>query len=162
MPEWLKILVTSLASFTIGVVSEPVRAILAEQARKFRMRRSLYRHLSFLRGLLNRGIEEHLRGNILMATLDQIDVTAYEQYRKDDPKLFLELRDSWGLKRAFESIRLISLRVQTGDMEEVISAILATLESLDRDIEYGYLDKRLLTSLSPENLYPKHPKPPWK
>src|SRR5262249_47133767 len=45
MPEWVKILLTALAAFSVGVISEPLKLVIGNWFKKRNMRNSLYREL---------------------------------------------------------------------------------------------------------------------
>jgi hypothetical protein len=147
MPEWLKILITALSAFAVGILSDPIKTVFNEQLHRNLVRRRLYRKLSFLYVALLRMLSDHTKNRtITLNVFDQLETSLFHHYASTDKGTFLQLKDSWGIKRAFESIELLHRRAEQGDMEEFQQAVRATVDSLNHDMERGYLDKTLLHS----------------
>ena len=61
LPEWLKILLTALAAFTVGVVAEPIKLIINHWYKRRNMRRSLYSELANNYGHLSMFLRDKAR-----------------------------------------------------------------------------------------------------
>jgi hypothetical protein len=141
MAEWLKILITALSAFVIGIMSEPVKTFVNEQVRIYRMRTALYRELR----RVYRQIEKAFISQAdALSVLSEIHLELYDYYCEKEQLLFLQMPDSWGLRRAFESVRLLPLQAKNMSLIELNLAIQSLQEALESDVKDGHLNETIL------------------
>lgn len=107
MEDWLKILITALASFSVAILSEPLKAYLSNGVKARRLRRSLYIELGALFYQLYQIWEStDLTIDRARRTKNELSIKVYEA-AMSDPTVFHQLADFPRIEQAYHLVQRI-------------------------------------------------------
>ena len=155
-PEWLKILLTALAAFAVGVVTEPLKLIISNRYKMRNMRRSLYSELANNYGHLSMFLREEARpveDFYLFCETEGFPTDAY-RWAKSQLDVFYQLEEAGvldniyrNLEWAFSSVGDMEEQEEQEDPDTVYRALLA-MSIFEKHISEGNLKLKLFRSVS--------------
>jgi hypothetical protein len=160
MSEFSKILITALSSFTVGIVSEPIRAEIAVFLQKKRLRRALYIELATLHSFLSRRMPkqptpafDRLRMRLDALRLRNHNFETY-RYARTKPEVFYSLSDAVAFDDLYRQFDFLVRTIPSlEDDEGTLNSGDLMLDMLDYALKEGRFNDDLLKEVSPEYVH---------
>src|SRR5436305_1387176 len=96
LPEWLKVLITALAAFALGIIAEPIKIVISHWYKRRNMRRSLYSELANNYGHMSMFLRDRARPiedfHLFLET-EGFSTDVY-QWAKSQLDVFYQLREA--------------------------------------------------------------------
>lgn len=131
MSEFTKILITSLASFAVGIVAEPIKAAIARTIEAKELRHPLYLELASLHHLLESSAIGDTRSSAGLAR--NANLSTY-RYAKTKPAVFYKIPEAVEFDGFYGAIEYF-LRIGPTSDKEVIDIAGLSLVLLDDSIQ---------------------------
>jgi hypothetical protein len=152
-PEWLKILLTALAAFAIGIVTEPIKLIISHWYKMRNMRRSLYSELANNYGHLSMFLRERARpieDFYLFCQTEGFPTDVY-QWAKSQLDVFYQLKEAGALDNIYRNIDWAfsdSGNATEQDMTTPEHRALLAMDIFEKHIRAGNLKLSLFRSVN--------------
>lgn len=137
-PEWIKILVTALLSFVIGIVLEPVRNSIARRLTAKRATKMLYFELARIYEVCNEA--RPIPTATIRLMFSRIELEHYDYYYSQHREAFYLIPQHDSLSGLFGEIKLCLNDVVRANSDPHQSAI-DIVEAIDARIKGGVVDK---------------------
>ncbi len=156
LSEWQKILITSLASFSVGVLAEPIKLWLSENYKKRKLRRLCYERVLIVRDALStvlKALKEpdkkfgytRTGKEFALLMVPNLDIAILKNAVEKESSILCQLDIARTVRNIVSSLEEIKSDTSLEEMQRVAQAIIA---NIDMEVDWNRISGEYLTDIA--------------